>query len=194
MDDTPVWPGAPAVVAAESGAEYPGVLAAINDEFVVIEVTGRVPPFRPGVAVELQLGGRAYESSVARIDRGWVTLARPDGLDGVAARGAPRLGVTALPVTATFADGRVDGQVLDVSATGARMAVAQSAHFTVDSTFKLTFRSVAGTARIRRVDQADVAADGAGGELVYLGLTFEDDATELKRQLVRAMGGITYES
>lgn len=191
MEDMPVRPGAAAVVSANGGTEFSGVLAAVNAQFVMIEISGRVPPFRPGTAITLQLGGRAYESSVARLDGFWLTLVRPDDLDSVSSRGAVRLAVSALPVVVKSPAGRVEGQVVDVSASGARLVVPASDDFTVGSTLGVWFRSATGTARIRRVDRGHGDADA---DSMYLGLTFEDDAIALQRQLVRAMGGITSDS
>lgn len=183
MDDTPVRTGAAAVVtAADGGREYPGLLAAVNADFLMIEVTGRSPTYRPGTAVTLQVGGRGYATSVARLDGNWLTLARPDDL-GVGGRGAVRLAATALPVSAKVAGERIDGHVVDVSASGARLTIAPHAAFTVDATLALVYRSTGGTVRVRRVEAADA-------EQVHLGLTFEGDAVELQRQLIRAMGNI----
>lgn len=193
MVDSPLRPGTAVVVSTEGGVEYPGVLAAFNDDVVMIEIKKRSATFRPGSAVTLEFGGRAYESSVARIDGAWVTLARPAALAGTAARGAVRLAVKALPVVATYAGQRAEGHVVDVSASGARLSIAGADHFVVDATLKLAFRSTSGTTRIRRVDAAARVADDGDGT-VQLGLTFEADATELHRQLIRAMGGIRSDS
>lgn len=191
MVDSPLRPGTAVVVSTEGGVEYPGVLAAFNDDFVMLEFKQRAPAFRPGTTVTLELGGRAYESSVARIDGFWLTLARPDDLDSVSSRGAVRLAVTALPVVVKAPAGRVEGQVVDVSASGARLVVPASDDFTVGSTLGVWFRSATGTARIRRVDRGQGDADAGS---MYLGLTFEDDAIALQRQLIRGMGGITSDS
>lgn len=187
MDDAQVRPGTAAVVtAAEGGRDYPGVLAAANAEFLMVEVSGRTPTYRPGTAVTLQLGGREYATSVARLDGSWLTLERPSELAGVAGRAAVRLAAKQLPVTAKVAGERIDGHIVDVSASGARLAIAPHERFVVDATLALVYKSVGGTVRVRRVEPPD-APDAPA----HLGLTFEDDADGLQRQLIRAMGGIT---
>ncbi len=194
MAQSPLRPGTAVVVSADGGVAYQGVLAAFNDDVVMIEIKKRSASFRPGTAVTLEVDGRAYESSVARIDGTWVTLARPAELAGTAARGAVRLAVKALPVVVKYAGGeRVEGHVVDVSASGARLSIAGAREFVVDATLELAFRTTSGTTRIRRVDAAAGGADDAD-DSVQLGLTFEANATELHRQLIRAMGGIRSDS
>ncbi len=194
MEENSLRAGTPVALSADGGIEYAGVLAAFNDDFLMVEMVKRSPSFRPGTPVTVELAGRAYDTSVTHVDGAWVTLARPAELAGVAGRGAVRLAMDALPVTVKHANGRVDGEVVDVSASGARVRVPAVDAFVADATFDLVYRRWAGKIRVRRVEPA--AADGAEGDApsVHLGVTFEDSATDVHRQLIRAMGGIRSDS